>query len=142
MTIKNYKQYLEDNSEKIPIAGCWLWKKYTNKQGYGTMKFKGSMQLTHRISYSIFIEPIPETLLVLHRCDNPSCINPHHLWLGTNTDNVKDKVIKGRAGGKLNTTDVIYIRKSTKSSIELSQMFTCSVAQINNIKSKKSWSHI
>ncbi len=75
---------------------CWLWTAYTNKWGYGTIKILGKMRLAHRVSFTLFRCPIPEGLLVCHTCDNPPCVNPDHLWLGTDKDNASDCLSKGR----------------------------------------------
>jgi len=81
-------------------TSCWEWVCYLNCDGYGRFstqvlgKWKG--MLAHRASYALYKTFIPEGLLVLHRCDNPSCVNPDHLFLGTNQDNTDDMIAKGR----------------------------------------------
>jgi hypothetical protein len=79
--------------------GCIPWIGYKGPQGYGRIIERGKTHLAHRLSYEIHVGPIPDGLQVLHNCpagDNPSCCNPDHLFLGTNADNHKDKVAKGR----------------------------------------------
>jgi len=75
---------------------CWEWKRSKNIYGYGTMRVNGKTVLSHRLSYSLFNGNIPEGLLVCHKCDNAGCINPDHLFVGTQTDNMTDCSIKGR----------------------------------------------
>lgn len=75
---------------------CWHWRGVTNSFGYGRFSYEGRTQVAHRLSYVAFRGPIPEGMSVLHKCDNPSCINPEHLWLGTYTDNRRDCLSKGR----------------------------------------------
>jgi hypothetical protein len=75
--------------------GCWEWVAAKDRDGYGQFKGNGHVR-AHRFSYDEFVGPIPEGLQVLHRCDNPSCVNPEHLWVGTNADNMADKCEKGR----------------------------------------------
>lgn len=76
---------------------CWEWQRGLFTNGYGQISVDGSTIGTHRASYIAFIGPIPEGLLVLHTCDNPICVNPKHLWLGTHRDNMEDMVKKGRS---------------------------------------------
>jgi hypothetical protein len=81
-----------------PETGCWLWTGYRMPDGYGQIARpqNGGRERTHRYSWEIHNGPIPAGIHVLHRCDNPPCCNPAHLFLGTNVDNVADKVAKGR----------------------------------------------
>jgi hypothetical protein len=82
-----------------PVAsGCWEWDLYTDDVGYGRTEIsKGNSTLAHRVSYEAFVEFPPKELKVLHKCDNPSCVNPEHLFLGTQADNVEDRQRKGRS---------------------------------------------
>lgn len=75
--------------------GCWVWTAAKTKQGYGQFGYKGIMTGAHRVSYELYKGPITEGLFVLHRCDNPSCVNPDHLYLGTNSDNTRDLKERG-----------------------------------------------
>lgn len=76
--------------------GCWLWTGYTSTFGYGMMRFMGKSQNAHRLSWQVHRGPIPDGLSVLHKCDVPACVNPDHLFLGTQSDNMKDCASKGR----------------------------------------------
>lgn len=84
------RQFIEENSERIPFSGCWIWNKSTVGRRYGTLMIDGKPLPAHRFSYQEFIAPIPSGLFVCHRCDVPSCVNPDHLFLGTQSDNMKD----------------------------------------------------
>ncbi len=79
-------------------SGCWEWIATKNIHGYGIMYFETRIQGAHRCSYFIHRGSIPENLHVLHHCDNPGCVNPAHLFLGTHLDNMRDKARKGRCG--------------------------------------------
>jgi hypothetical protein len=79
----------------VPEAGCWLWVGTTTR-GYGRIRAFGSTQRAHRVSWLIHRGPIPSGIGVCHRCDTPSCVNPDHLFLGDQRDNLRDMVRKGR----------------------------------------------
>ena len=80
----------------ISENGCWTWGGAANEKGYGYMAFRGKTWKVHRASYSIFCGEIPDGLHVCHHCDNPSCVNPAHLFLGHAKTNMLDMVRKGR----------------------------------------------
>ncbi len=99
---------------------CWLWIGSKNTQGYGGFHpGRGEKwHRAHRYSWKLHRGPIPEKMCVLHTCDNPSCVNPDHLWLGTYLDNSNDKLAKGRqtrgednGPTKLTSEQVIRIRR-------------------------------
>ena len=83
---------ISDNSD------CWNYSGHKRPNGYAAIKLKGriTMVLAHRFSFQNFVMDIPENLLVLHKCDNRSCVNPSHLFLGTQKDNMDDMHNKGR----------------------------------------------
>lgn len=77
-------------------TGCWDWHGYTNTQGYARVFTAGKLKRVHRMIYELFVGEIPEGLFVCHHCDNPRCINPEHLFIGTHQDNMNDMRRKGR----------------------------------------------
>ena|SRR6266566_2085876 len=86
----------EDFWKKVEITTyCWIWKGAQDRSGYGIF----GTTLSHRYSWKLHFCPIPKGLCVCHACDNPLCVNPSHLWLGTNTANHIDKDRKGRHRG-------------------------------------------
>ena len=98
-----------DNSFPITESGCWIWMSKPEGFGYGQIYInyngKNTKYRTHRLSYEIFTHQIPVGMHVLHECDEPSCVNPHHLFLGTQGDNNRDMHKKGRfvSGSKKRT---------------------------------------
>lgn len=100
-------------------GGCWLWQGSISKAGYGTLSYHGKVSYAHRLSYIFVNGPIPDGLHVLHKCDNPPCCNPDHLFLGTHLDNIADMKSKLRcaygeksATAKLTELQVAEIREA------------------------------
>lgn len=81
---------------KVTENDCWEWQGWKLPKGYGGINYLGKKIYTHRLAWILKHGPIPYKLHVLHRCDNPPCINPNHLFLGTNRDNILDCISKGR----------------------------------------------
>lgn len=137
---------------------CWNWLGSLDECGYGRYQINKKRKFAHRLSYEIEYGPIPDNLLVCHHCDNPKCVNPKHLFLGTNDDNMKDMARKGRANRssknigiengshKLSPEQIIEIRElySTKtiSQSKLGKMYGVSQAVIWKIVTHKNWKHI
>lgn len=76
---------------------CWSWKSKSTINGYGKMHINGKVERAHRVSFCIFKKPIPPGMHVLHTCDNRKCVNPAHLYLGTDKENGRDRAIRNRA---------------------------------------------
>jgi len=134
-----------------PMSGCWLWMACTNNQGYGRFKIDGKMQMAHRSSYKIHVGPIPDELCILHKCDTPGCVNPEHLFPGTNADNVRDRENKGRGNSlcgedqgnaKLTKNDVRDIRTKRMNQREFAEIYGISRQNVSAIQLNKSWKDI
>lgn len=85
------------NYTPIPDAGCWIWLGKWNSDGYGEITSNGRYFGTaHAYFYRAYIGEIPRGATICHRCDTPSCVNPSHLFVGTQADNMRDMAAKGR----------------------------------------------
>lgn len=89
----------EDKYIPEPMSGCWLWLGAIGDRGYGRFFFEGKNATASRVTWTLNRGRIPNGLQALHRCDNRLCVNPDHLFLGTNQDNMADKIAKGRQMG-------------------------------------------
>ena len=95
--LKLFRRFWSNVIESPHGISCWNWKGQLNKNGYGEFKVGNKTLKAHRMSYMFFIGPIPDaTSLVCHRCDNPKCVRPGHLFLGSHEDNMRDAKLKGR----------------------------------------------
>lgn len=90
--------------------GCRVWAKQKSKTGYGLISLSRYSVRAHRLSYAVSVGPIPDGAVVCHRCDNPSCIEPSHLFIGTHTENMLDMARKERGTQKLSADQVREIR--------------------------------
>lgn len=143
-------------SEPDPNGGCLLWSRSLAKTGYGQVAFRGKVSLAHRVAFEVANGPIPDGLFVLHKCDVRACVNPSHLFLGTQAENMADMAAKGRsrnrdnrgdrhAMAKLNSAEVLVIAerlKSGESSAALGREFGVGRTAIVKIKLGESWSSV
>lgn len=133
---------------------CWPWPYYKVLSGYGQLRFSGKSFQAHRIIWEELHGKIPDGMCILHTCDNPPCVNPAHLFLGTKLDNTKDMISKGRKGNnkgekngpaKLTNNDVINIRQLISKGILqkfIAIVYNVDRTTISAINVGKSWSHI
>lgn len=144
---------IEHWSMPIPVTGCHVWLGALNADGYGNIEVKGISYRAHRASWMAFRGPIPSGLCVCHSCDTPCCVNPDHLFLGTQRENIADRVTKKRSNGgrnlgsrhplaKLTAEQIREIRASDLKQHELAIHFGVGQAHISAIKSGKKWSHL
>lgn len=135
---------------------CWNWKRALTSAGYGHFSVKGKLTLAHRFSYELAYGNIPAKLEVLHSCDNPRCVNPRHLSLGTHLDNMKDMVKKGRAhktgangetNGSAKLTEpqahmILELSSKGLNATEISKQMDISFSLAYCVVSGKTWSHL
>lgn len=149
---------------------CWIWSSCKDMNGYGRFNINRTTISAHRASWILHNGPIPHGLFICHRCDNPSCVNPSHLFLGTHADNMRDMQSKGRgvhprgdkngsrmhpqtrprgdrhSQAKLTAAQVIEIRAAYAAGgvrqRDLALRFCVSGPQINLIINRKKWKHI
>lgn len=129
-------------------SGCWLWQGIINWGGYGVFQLQGKQRSAHRISWTLYRGTIPKDSFVLHRCDVRNCVNPDHLFLGSQSDNMRDMVSKGRAKGtfekgersrraKLTDAQVAEVRADTGSQKALALRLGVSEQLISDLKLMK-----
>lgn len=94
--LKPINERFFDHVDKTSDSECWNWIGSIAKNGYGKVRVNGGIQSAHRVAWFITYGEIPADMWVLHSCDNPRCVNPGHLWLGTTQDNTADRHRKGR----------------------------------------------
>lgn len=119
--------------------GCIEWTFHKTKDGYGKLFHKGKSILAHRFSYEVHVGEITN-FYVLHKCDNPACVNPEHLFLGTQKDNVKDMVNKDRhIKHKITKQQALTIRNMSGSYTKIGALFNVSRTLVRHIKQNKIW---
>lgn len=164
--MKSLEKRFWSKINKLGPDECWLWTGATQGFGYGVLNscVNNKLVRAHRLSWNIHNGDIPANMFVCHKCDNPLCVNPKHLFIGSNTDNVHDMWKKGRASppprngsipplhlgenhpnSKLTGAKVLEIRKLSRDGIngrQLASLFKITPAQISNILRNKQWRHI
>lgn len=156
-------QRFEEKCIPEPNTGCHLWIGAVNSHGYGKIVVDGGVRASHRISYELSHGPIPTDMEVCHRCDNPCCVNPAHLFLGTHADNMGDCVNKGRfarppqpstecrargerqGSAKLTASQVgqiLDLLDAGERQVVIAARFGVGQAEISRIKRGTKWAHI
>lgn len=132
-------------------SGCHIWLGACTNDGYGTIRFRCKPSRTHRVAWELKNGPIPPGLLVLHKCDVPKCVNPDHLFLGTQQENMNDMVRKKRdrpcrgarqPHAKLTDSAVREIRSSSENQYILADRYGVSQGTITRVKTRRGWAHV
>ena len=145
-------------------SGCVLWTACKNRRGYGYFRVYGKLRIASRVAWELANGTIPDEMCVLHHCDNPSCVNPAHLFLGTKADNGADMVAKGRQArgdrhgsrlhpgsrqrgslhvrAKLTEADVLAILGDKRSKRIVAKEYGVSHHSIHLIRHRKTWRHV
>lgn len=130
-----------------PNSGCWLWLAWLDKDGYGNFRWSTNKNVrAHVAAHELFKGPVPAGIVVRHTCDNPPCVNPEHILLGTDLENVHDRVRRGRDGKtKLNARDVSEMRTRRSSGENYGSLRDYYLVSYNRVKlicDRKLWKHV
>ena len=144
MAILNPRQLANFESMWIPepMSGCYLWIGYTTSDGYGRFNFSGRIVNAHRVAYQQYKGAIPDGLLVLHNCDNPACVNPGHLRLGSDVDNARDRAKRRRSPRKVSNSQVRDILVDQGKYRDIARKYGVSASYISRIKSGDARSYV
>ena len=133
---------------------CWEWTACLNHFGYGMMGLGGRLdgiERAHRVSWIIHYGVIQKKRLVLHKCDNPKCVNPKHLYIGTQKNNIDDMIKRKRYNNacgensfkhKLTKKQVLLIKNDSRSGLVIAKEYGVTHQSIYDIKNGKSWKHL
>jgi len=135
---------------------CIIWTGNTDSYGYGLMRIGKGREKAHRLSFKIHNGEIPKNMCVCHACDNPLCVNPLHLWLGTQSENLKDMKSKGRASGfkgkgesryqsRLKENDILQIKGLSFEGLNrssIARIFGVAPGTISAVVRNKTWTHV
>ena len=150
MDEKTYQRFLAKVQQP---SACWEWTAVKNRDGYGRLRVNGTMVLAHRLAYAHFIGEIPAGMVILHRCNNPGCVNPDHLRVGTQGENIAHCIASGRrakgernGAAKLTTQEVIRIRTDYASGKiyqwELAEQAGVNQSMVSRIVRREKWTNV
>lgn len=144
----------QSNQNYLGLGNCWLWTASTTSSGYGKIKIGRYFVASHRISFFLANGEIQPRDIILHKCDNPACVNPEHLYSGSHLSNTRDMVSKGRAIGTVGSRngnsvlteelvkEIRLRRKLGESRVKLAKEFNLTTNHITHITGRSLWKHI
>ena len=139
-TMKKTLKERFDEKWKVNLeTGCWEWIAGKSASGYGHFKINNKQHVAHRVAYEIYNGLIPDGMFILHKCDNPLCVNPEHLEIGTHQDNMYDKVSKNRQSRSTRRTTVeekINIINDSRNSKEVALSYNLTYRTVKRIREK------
>ena len=155
-TRRTWSEVIETILSRIvvePESNCWVWQGAKRNGGYGNIKHRGKSIATHRTIWEYYNGPIPDGIHVLHKCDNPPCCNPDHLFLGTHTDNVRDMDNKGRRRTvctygeqhyktSLTLKEAMAIKKDSRFQRLIAKDYRISESTVSHIKNGYTWKQL
>lgn len=134
---------------------CWPWKRSANSMGYGQIQVHKGMRLAHRVSWAFANKrDIPRSVVICHRCDNPICVNPRHLFSGNQQANIQDAMEKGRSSPPprhvginhpactLTVAQVLEIRAAVGGPTEIAKRLGVTANQVKSIRARRTWKHV
>ena len=149
-----HEEYINRFLDKInidPDTGCMMWTAYVRNR-YGAFRIGSKVKQAHRVAWEMKHGTIPEGMNICHRCDTPTCVNPDHMFIGTQKDNMQDCAQKGRMDHRgeknsfaiLDEDDIRAIRalRGKKTQEEIAKMFGTARGNIANIMTGHSWAHV
>lgn len=154
MTGESTKERFDEKWMPEPNSGCWLWAAASSSEGrYGCMRVGDTMRQAHRVAWQIYKGTIPPGMVVCHKCDTTHCVNPDHLFLGTQAENIADMDFKRRRGitshapddpphSKLSPNQIPEVRRLCRSGIgqkKIAKMFGITQSAVSNINTGRSW---
>lgn len=140
--------------DKTATSGCWLYLGNRSDKGHGVVRHRDKMRGAHRVAWELVNGPIPDGMCVCHHCDNPPCVNPAHLFLGTLADNNRDRATKGRSAdmrgershrARLTTAQAQDIRRrrlAGETITALAREFNIHHGTVSRIAKAQTWSHL
>lgn len=131
--------------DRDSATGCLIWQRARSGRGYGMIWVNGAMRCATRVTWELIHGPIPSGQFVCHRCDNPPCVNPDHLFLGANADNVQDMLRKGRFVSRLDPSAIREIRRLAalgENYGQIARKFCIHLSTVGRIVKHQRWMHV